>query len=135
MAPVCSYYGHMEALTGRLRREQATFVCMAKIYCAHHHAPPPGGLCEECAGLMDYAEKRLQRCPYGQDKPTCAKCPVHCYKPEPRERAREIMRFAGPRMPLRHPIRSLTHLFDKLRQVEHPMELRLRRRATGPRKD
>ena len=63
---------------------------------------------------MAYAERRLAKCPYGQDKPTCAKCPVHCYKAEPREQARQIMRYAGPRMTWRHPVRSLVHLFDKL---------------------
>jgi hypothetical protein len=118
-------------LPGRLRSEHETFVCMARIYCAQHHQPGPGGLCERCAALMDYAEKRLQKCPYGENKPTCAKCPIHCYKPEPREQARQIMRFAGPRMPLRHPLRSLTHLLDKLRRVEHPMKLRRARRAAG----
>jgi hypothetical protein len=38
------------------------------------------------------------------------------------------MRFAGPRMPLRHPLRALTHVLDKFRRVEHPMELRRRAR-------
>jgi hypothetical protein len=133
------YYGAMDQakakqsngprLPRRLRSEHRTFVSMAKIYCAHHHQPGPGGLCEQCAALMDYAEKRLEKCPYGENKPTCANCPIHCYKPEPREQAREIMRFAGPRMPLRHPLRSLTHLFDKLRRVEHPLKLRRARRS------
>jgi Nitrous oxide-stimulated promoter len=38
------------------------------------------------------------------------------------------MRYAGPRMTLRHPWLSLTHLTDKLRRVEHPMETRRRHR-------
>ena len=75
---------------------------------------------------MRYAERRLEKCPYGADKPTCANCPIHCYKPAQRQMARDVMRFAGPRMPWRHPVRALTHLFDKLRQVEHPMKLRQR---------
>jgi len=79
---------------------------------------------------MRYAERRLQKCPYGANKPTCANCPVHCYKPAERQMARDIMRFAGPRMTWRHPFRSVSHLWDKLRQVEHPMKTRrkLRRR-------
>ena len=82
---------------------------------------------------MRYAERRLEKCPYGQDKPTCANCPIHCYKPAQREKAREVMRFAGPRMTWRHPWRALNHLFDKLRKVEHPMKMRaeLRRRRDG----
>jgi hypothetical protein len=49
--------------------------------------------------------------------------------------AKHVMRFAGPRMTFRHPWRALTHLFDKMRKVEHPMkmrsELRRRRKAAG----
>jgi hypothetical protein len=50
--------------------------------------------------------------------------------------AREVMRYAGPRMTWRHPWKALNHLFDKLRRVEHPMkiraELRRRRDAADP---
>lgn len=119
-------------LAGRLRREHRTFVCMAGIYCAHHHAPGADALCPRCAALMRYAEQRLEKCPYGENKPTCAKCPIHCYKPAQRQHAREIMRFAGPRMTWRHPVRALAHLFDKVRKVEHPMALRRRRRDARP---
>ena len=124
----------MSTLTGRLKREHETLVCMTHIYCQHHHNDPEGvSLCPECAKLMRYAEKRLEKCPYGQDKPTCANCPIHCYKPAQREMAREVMRYAGPRMTWRHPWRALNHLFDKLRKVEHPMKMRaeLRRRRDG----
>ena len=117
----------VDALTGRLQREHHTLVCMARIYCADHHGLPGGELCGECANLMHYAETRLQKCPYGEAKPTCAKCPIHCYKADPREQVRTVMRYAGPRMPLRHPWLSLVHTLDKLRRAVHPMELRQRR--------
>lgn len=120
----------MSELEGRLRREHGTLVCMTRLYCRHHHDDPVGaGLCPECARLMDYARRRLEKCPYGTDKPTCARCPIHCYKPAQREAVRGIMRFAGPRMTWRHPLRSLVHLFDKLRQVSHPRALRDARAA------
>jgi len=126
----------MSRLTGRLKREHDTLVCMTRIYCDHHHDDPAGArLCPECAKLMRYAEKRLEKCPYGSDKPTCANCPIHCYKPAQREMARQVMRFAGPRMTWRHPWRALNHVFDKLRRVKHPMkmraELRRRRETAG----
>lgn len=131
-----SYYSHMTELTGRLKREHATLVCMTRIYCDHHHEDHGGAdLCPDCARLMRYAQRRLEKCPYGASKPTCANCPIHCYKPAQREIAKNVMRFAGPRMTVRHPIRSLTHLVDKMRRVDHPMkmrsELRRRRRAAG----
>jgi hypothetical protein len=117
--------------TGRLRREWATMQAMVGIYCSGHgHACPPGQpLCPECAGFLAYAERRLQKCPYGPAKPTCARCPIHCYKPEPRRVAREVMRFAGPRMLLRHPWLSLTHFLDKARRVEHPLAARRSQRG------
>jgi hypothetical protein len=34
------------------------------------------------------------------------------------------MRYAGPRMLLRHPWLSLTHFADKARRVEHPLAQR-----------
>lgn len=80
---------------------------------------------------MRYAARRLQKCPYGEEKPTCAKCPVHCYKTEQRQKVRDIMCFAGPRMAWRHPLKSLIHLFDKARQAEHPLQRRRRLKAAS----
>jgi hypothetical protein len=121
----------MDKLTGRLKREHRTMVCMTRIFCADHHGEHPGGLCDSCHELMNYSEARLAKCPYGQAKPTCAKCPVHCYKKEQREQVREMMRYAGPRMTWRHPLQALIHVFDKLRRVVHPMELRRARKNAG----
>jgi hypothetical protein len=123
------YPVHMSKLEGRLLHEHETFRCMAHIYCGAHHGGSKGRLCTECADFMQYAEKRLEKCPYGDAKPTCAKCPIHCYKPAQRETARRIMRYAGPRMTWRHPIRALRHLLDKRRRVVHPLELRAKRQG------
>jgi hypothetical protein len=114
--------------SGRLEREYRTMHCMVRIYCADHHAAAAGDLCEECGEFLHYAQRRLEKCPYGEDKPVCAKCPIHCYKHAQREQARAIMRYAGPRMVLSHPWLSLTHMLDKLRRVEHPMDARRRER-------
>lgn len=119
----------MEPLSGRLKHEHQTLTCMTRIYCEDHHGLVDGDLCQDCAALMVYSEQRLAKCPYGQEKPTCAKCPIHCYKKEQREHVREVMTYAGPRMPLRHPIKALTHVFDKLRRVVHPMELRRKKKG------
>ena len=114
------------SLGGRLGREFTTMRHMVGLYCQAHHAGQPGTPCPQCPAFLHYAARRLEKCPYGQDKPTCANCPVHCYKKAPREYAREVMRFAGPRMMTRHPWLALMHLLDGRRQVAHPMEARRR---------
>ena len=105
-----------------LDREFLTMSKMVGIYCRAHHGAG-GTLCCDCDRFLDYAEVRLDKCPYGEDKPTCANCPIHCYKPEQRELARRIMRFAGPRMLFRHPILTIAHYIDGRRRARHPREL------------
>ena len=96
----------------RLNREWGTIQAMLECYCAARHAGP--GLCPECRGLLDYAAMRLERCRFGAEKPTCAKCPVHCYQRDRREQIRAVMRYAGPRMLWRHPLLALRHWLDSL---------------------
>lgn len=94
----------------RRARELRTLEAMICMYCRHHH----GGvsLCGDCETLARYAERRLERCLFGDAKPTCANCVVHCYKDDMREGVREVMRWAGPRMPWRHPWLALLHVLD-----------------------
>jgi hypothetical protein len=96
----------------RLLRELATIEAMTRIYCADHHGAQAAP-CEECRALIDYAAKRLAVCPFGTEKPVCAKCQVHCYGPAMRERVRVVMRYAGPKMMWRHPWLALGHVLDK----------------------
>jgi len=96
----------------RLAREEHTIAAMVAMYCHDHHGVADGDLCAECAELMDYARVRLEKCRYGAEKPTCASCPIHCYKPVVRERVREVMRYSGPRMLKRHPLLAVAHLVD-----------------------
>lgn len=118
----------------RLQREARTLDRMVAIYCRDHHTPDAGDICGDCRELLAYAERRLAKCPYGEDKPTCANCPVHCYKAAQREQARAIMRYAGPRMLWRHPLLAIAHVLDGRRRVSHPLEMRRARRETphGP---
>ena len=87
---------------------------MVRLYCRAQHESN-GALCAECAGLLDYAHARLEKCPFQEDKTTCARCPVHCYKADMRDKVRAVMRYAGPRMLHRHPILAILHLLDGLR--------------------
>lgn len=102
----------------RLRKEAETIRAMVRLYCKAHHAPAPqnpNGVCAKCQAFLDYALKRLACCPFGEEKPVCAKCRIHCYKPAERETAREIMRWAGPRLLWHHPIMAVRHVFDNMR--------------------
>src|SRR5574341_377119 len=95
----------------RIARERRTMAAMIALYCRDHH----GGaaeLCQQCAALDAYARQRLDRCVFGASKPTCANCPIHCYKRDMREAVRVVMRYAGPRMLLRHPILAIAHVMD-----------------------
>jgi hypothetical protein len=98
----------------RLERERRTIVVMIEIYCHARHRPSDG-LCDECEQLCDYAMQRIDKCPFQDNKPTCAKCAVHCYKLEMREKVRKVMRYSGPRMMLYHPILAIMHYIDKLK--------------------
>ena len=110
-----------------LEREKLTMSTMVGMYCTAHHETD-GGLCAECEKFLDYARVRLDKCPYGEEKPTCANCPVHCYKPQYRAKARQIMRYSGPRMLFRHPLMAIAHKLDGLRKAIHPRELTRERR-------
>lgn len=111
----------------RLSRELGTIAAMARIWCRDQHGTADG-LCPECAAFMEYATKRLASCPYGEEKPTCENCQIHCYGPTEREQARVMMRYAGPRMMIYHPIRAVRHLLDNRR----PAPAKPRNKAREP---
>ena len=79
--------------------------------CQVRHGGP--GLCGECRELLEYSLARLEHCKFGNAKTKCHKCPVHCYRPDMREKIRTVMRFSGPRMLLYHPLEALRYLFSR----------------------
>lgn len=95
----------------RCSREKKTIRYMIGLYCRGRHRTG-NALCNDCGRLLDYALQRIDRCPYGQNKPLCAKCFIHCSKPVMQERIRRVMRFAGPRMIVLHPLLALLHFMD-----------------------
>jgi hypothetical protein len=101
----------------RIEREKRTVEAMIRIYCSHHHGPETV-LCPRCRTLLEYAHARLDRCSFGDEKTTCAKCPVHCYKPSMREEVRKVMRYSGPRMIYHHPIMAVRHIRDGRRKTK-----------------
>ena len=102
----------------RIAREKKTVEAMAKRYCAdEQHGGHRKKLCSTCAELLSYAHERLDRCIFGEGKPTCALCPVHCYQPVRREEITKVMRFAGPKMLFSHPYLAVTHLIDSKKKL------------------
>ncbi len=105
------YEGGMSDDKDRINREKKTMQKMIEIFCRHRHGRAKD-LCAECTQLRDYAMQSIDRCPFIDDKPVCAKCPVHCYKTDMRDRIRRVMRYSGPRMMIYHPVLAVMHHFD-----------------------
>ena len=73
----------------RISREKKTIARMIALYenrCPH-------AIKEEghYSALKAYADKRLDKCVFGEEKPACKQCPVHCYQPARREEMKHVM--------------------------------------------
>ena len=98
----------------REQEKQVVFL-MIKLYCNKKHRTK-GSLCDECMKLSEYASLRSEKCPFMETKTFCSNCRVHCYKPEMREKIREVMRFSGPRMIFYHPVMAIRHVIESKRE-------------------
>lgn len=96
---------------GNIAYDKYTVGEMLSPYCRKKHGR--NVLCQECETLKNYAVEQLKKCPFGDNKPDCVNCEVHCYKSEMREKIREVMRFSDPRMPIYYPIVFVKHLIKK----------------------
>lgn len=96
----------------RIARERKTIESMITIFCKSHH-DKKSELCAECDELLNYAHSKLDKCPFHEEKPTCAKCTIHCYMPVMRGKAKAVMRYSGPRMIYSHPVLAIQHIADK----------------------
>lgn len=96
-------------------REKRMVSQMIALYCRKNHRTK-NGLCPECAALADYARQRSDKCPFMESKTFCSNCKVHCYKPQMREKIREVMRFSGPRMVFHHPVAAVRHVIETKRE-------------------
>ena len=104
----------MTGSVSKIEEEKRVVSIMIDLYCAKNHASEDS-LCADCEALLQYAYERLDRCRFGEKKPSCGKCKIHCYKPDMRNRIVSVMRFSGPRMVLTHPILALKHLMSVLK--------------------
>lgn len=108
----------MDAVEEKRLREKKVVSEMIALYCRKNHGAK-GSLCPDCAAVEAYAHQRSDHCPFMESKTFCSNCKVHCYKPEMREKIREIMRFSGPRMLFHHPCMAIRHVIESKREKRH----------------
>ena len=104
-----------ETIQSKREREKATVSLMISIYCKKKHHTGKE-LYTECAKLQEYAMQRSDKCPFMETKTFCSNCKVHCYKPDMREKIREVMRFSGPRMIFHHPVMAVRHVIESKKE-------------------
>ena len=100
----------MKNIEKKRKKEQYVVKEMIRLYCRKNHEGydrKTGKMCPVCRELSDYAELK---------KTFCSNCRVHCYKPEMREKIRQVMRFSGPRMLFYHPILAIWHMVCSIRE-------------------
>ena len=95
-------------------REKELIPAMIRSYCRGRHGTKGEELCEECRQLCEYALFRLEKCPFKVNKKFCSFCKVHCYKPEMREKIKNVMKYAGRRMIFTHPVFAFKHVFQMI---------------------
>ena len=105
----------IDKMQGKREREKRTVALMIRLYCRKKHGTKKN-LCRECEALSQYAMQRSDKCPFMETKTFCANCRVHCYKPEMREKIREVMRFSGPGMILHHPVMAVRHVIESKKE-------------------
>lgn len=89
---------------------------MIEKYCRGRHNSKRHELCADCQRLLEYVKYRREKCPFGENKTFCSNCRIHCYKPEMRQKIKEVMRYSGPRMITSHPILAISHVLETKRE-------------------
>ena len=83
----------------RIKKDEKVLRKFIEVYCKNNHLKKgvkeyKDGYCKECYDLLQYSLARLHNCPL-DPKPQCKHCKVHCYKPEKRQKIKEVMRYSG----------------------------------------
>jgi len=102
-------------LSMRLQNEFDTVKIMVELYCRDHHKTATV-TCNRCVELTEYVRKRLVDCPFKEQKATCGNCTVHCYKKDMQQRVKEVMRYSGPKMIWKHPVKAIQHLINSKKE-------------------
>jgi len=97
-----------------LKNEKKTVKVMIQIYCSANHKQE-NRLCENCQSLFEYAESRIDKCKFKSQNLVCSECKVHCFRPEKREKIKEIMRYSGQKVIWKHPVLAIRYLINKIK--------------------
>lgn len=95
----------------RVQREKKVISLMVKKYCKEIHNE--NELCSNCSELLDYAKKRLLKCPFLKNKPVCSNCDIHCYNTHKQEEIKNVMRTVGPKMIYTNTLDALWYFYYK----------------------
>lgn len=108
---------------------------MIELYCRGKHKTKRGELCNECRELWEYVQLRRSKCPFGDNKPFCSNCKIHCYKSEMRERIKAVMRYSGPRMMFYNPKIAWAHVFETLRRKREEKKIKAKEKQNGKKEE
>ena len=95
----------------KIEKEKRIIGIMINNYCKRNHYSE--SICDCCKSLLNYAEERLDHCPFKEEKTSCKECKVHCYSKEKRKEIRKVMSDVGPRMIYIMPIEYFKHILGK----------------------
>ena len=104
----------MKSIDDKREQEKRVVTQMIRLYCKKRHHR--SDLCPHCREVLLYAIDRSDHCPFMESKTFCSNCKVHCYRPEMREKIREIMVFSGSRMLFYHPVLTVSHMLFTIKE-------------------
>ncbi len=113
---ICKF--KMSKLHNKIVTEKNTVKVMIAMYCNKHHGTNGYELCMKCKELSSYSLQRLDTCTFGENKPPCKTCQVHCYRTSYRKLIVEIMKYSGPRMIIKHPLLAIAHFIRSRRKIK-----------------
>ncbi len=103
----------MDKIVKKVEEEKNNIKFMIELYCKKNHNGNP--LCEECQGLLNFANMKIDRCPMKETKTFCSTCHIHCYPKEKREAVRTVMKWSGPRMLIYNPPLAIKHVVNTVK--------------------
>lgn len=105
----------MDAMGKRTDKDRLTLEAIGSIYCRGNHAQrrkDEAGMCPECREAIELTLAKAKSCPLGHSG-NCEDCAVHCQRGDAQKRIQQIMRYAAPRMAVRHPLMTFEYLKKK----------------------